>query len=103
MQVYRIVDPEAYRFEEQGVLISSDVIPRSNPPLNQYAIRFSDGETEAFLAHQIYKEELRTCLECGKSDETVYFLACGYAEEIHDAQVWEVICLECENGHLMDI
>lgn len=44
-----------------------------------------------------------TCQECGKSDETVDELVCGYYAELHDEERWETICAACEHEHIMDI
>ncbi len=43
------------------------------------------------------------CQECGKEDETVSKLFCGYAIEIGNTEVEEIICDNCEHEHLMDI
>jgi hypothetical protein len=43
------------------------------------------------------------CEVCGKSDDTVYERACGYAAEIGGEEVLEVICDDCETQHCLDI
>lgn len=43
------------------------------------------------------------CEVCGKTDNTVSVLNCGYSEEINGTQVLETICTACEHEHLMDI
>lgn len=44
-----------------------------------------------------------TCEECGKQDDTVSVLFCGYAEDLYNEQVQEIICEACEYEHCMDI
>jgi hypothetical protein len=46
---------------------------------------------------------METCQECGKQDETVSTVDCGFAEEIYGELVEETICDDCEHEHLMDI
>lgn len=48
-------------------------------------------------------QEKLVCEECGKSDDTVRVLNCGYSEEINGTEVEETICDDCEHEHLMDI
>lgn len=43
------------------------------------------------------------CQGCGKQDETVREIECGYVRELFDESVLEIICDECEYQHLMDI
>lgn len=43
------------------------------------------------------------CQECNKEDETVSTRCCGYSQEIYGEDVWETICDDCEDEHLMDI
>ena len=43
------------------------------------------------------------CKECGRKDETVATIFCGYDEEIHNTKKEETICQSCEKQHLGDI
>lgn len=49
------------------------------------------------------EKKLLTCQECGKKDETVTVVYCGYNEELYGEKVYETICEQCENQHLADI
>lgn len=44
-----------------------------------------------------------TCENCGKSDETVDEIYCGFELDVNNDKVVEVICEACEYQHLMDI
>lgn len=43
------------------------------------------------------------CDVCGKSDDTVTTLYCGYHQEINNEDVEETICYDCEHEHIMEI
>jgi len=43
------------------------------------------------------------CESCGKSDDTVYERACGYAADIGGTEVLEMVCDACEAQHCDDI
>jgi len=49
------------------------------------------------------KDGYLICQVCGKSDETVKHIKCGYSDEIDNEIVWEIICEDCEQEHLNDI
>lgn len=49
------------------------------------------------------EEKYLQCEKCGKRDETVQKIECGYQREINNEHVFEVICDDCEQKHLDDI
>lgn len=49
------------------------------------------------------KNENLICQFCGKQDETVQEIECGYVRELYNESSLEIICDECEYEHIMDI
>lgn len=49
-------------------------------------------------------QDILTCEDCGKQDDTVMYRACGYSSDVHnDPTDMETICDDCEYQHIMDI
>lgn len=52
---------------------------------------------------QVREERYEKCSQCGKRDETVATRICGYHDDVNNIEVYETICDDCEDEHLMDI
>lgn len=56
-----------------------------------------------YIEIKIEDKKYLQCEECGKRDETVEKIECGYQLEINNKHVFEVICDACEQEHLNEI